>query len=250
MTPPRAPSVPLPGRLRAAAADLLLGSRCVGCGSGGPVLCPGCRSGLPSTARLQTTPGLAPTWVAGDYDGLLRELVLAHKEHGVWGLRRILADLLAAAVRAGTRESRGRRVPLVLVPVPSRAAATRSRGYDPTRAVVASAAVLLGTEQPTLWQPLLRLRSGVRDQAGLNAAERSANLDGSMVVSAAILARLHRRHRYVRLVVCDDVVTTGATAGEAQHALARVGLANSAIAAIAGTQRRTSPHRARGSLPD
>jgi orotate phosphoribosyltransferase len=46
-----------------------------------------------------------------------------------------------------------------------------------------------------------------------------------------------------RLVVCDDVITTGATAREAQRALETVGLHVAAIAAVAATQRR---HREAG----
>ena len=71
--------------------------------------------------------------------------------------------------------------PVVLVPVPSRPRTVRARGHDPTRTITARAARQLrsgGLDVEV--RRLLRLRPGVVDQAGLDAAERAANLAGSM----------------------------------------------------------------------
>jgi len=95
--------------------------------------------------------------------------------------------------------------------------------------------------------PLLMSSRSVVDQAGLSAGQRSANLAGSMTCPSPRLARLALRHPHALVVICDDVLTTGATAAEAQRALTAVGLTPVAIAAIAATRRRF-PAQCRGSL--
>ena len=87
---------------------------------------------------------------------------------------------------------------------------------------------------------LLRLRAGVVDQAGLDASARAANLAGSMQARASSVRQLRRHHPHVRVVVCDDVLTTGSTAREAQRALELAGLDVVRVAAVAATPRRFS----------
>ena len=224
-----------------AGADLLLGSACVGCGEPGRVLCPTCRQGLPATAcdawPTPTPAGLVPPLATGPYDGTLRAMILGHKERRLLGLTRPLGDLLATAVLAATAATGSPAAPVLLVPVPSRPAAVRSRGHDPTLAMVRRAArVLRSAEQSVGVARLLRCRPGVADQAGLDAGERQANLAGSMASPARAVRRQAGRRAHV--VVCDDVITTGATAREAQRALEAAGVPVLAVAAVAATVRR------------
>ena len=57
-------------------------------------------------------------------------------------------------------------------------------------------------------------------------------------MQGAELRRLARRLPEAHVVVCDDVLTTGATVREAQRALEAVGLGVRAIATVAATRRR------------
>lgn len=228
--------------------DLVLGSACVGCTRPGRLLCPACRHALPRDAAPcwpdPTPPGLAPPHAAGPYDGTLRALVLWHKERRAHALARPLGDLLAHAV-AATPIPAHPAAPVVLVPVPSRAATVRQRGHDPTRTLTVRAArTLRRTGRDIQVAPLLRLRPGVLDQAGLDAAGRAANLVGSLTVPTARLRRLARSTPRAHLVVCDDVLTTGATLREAQRALAAVGLTVHGHAVVAATVRRRPPRHA------
>ena len=85
---------------------------------------------------------------------------------------------------------------------------------------------------------MLHFRAKVADQSGLDAAARAANLDGSLCCPASSLRRLARRRPEALLVVCDDVLTTGATASEAQRALEASGLRVVAVATAAATRKR------------
>lgn len=230
--------------LRDGFLDLLLGGVCVGCAHPGRVLCVRCDAGLPAaghcTPPTPTPPGLVPPFTTGDYADVLRAMVLAHKERRAHGLAVPLGELLARAVAAALDELAPRSTtPVVLVPVPSRAAVVRTRGHDPTLAMTRRAARALraGGRSAAVAQ-LLRLRPGVADQAGLTAQERRANLEGSMACPSAAVDRVRRRLPAGHVVVCDDVLTTGATAREAQRALEAAGIAPLAVAAVAATVRR------------
>ncbi|HTW17894.1 MAG TPA: ComF family protein [Nocardioides sp.] len=224
--------------MRDAVTDLLLGGRCVGCGVAGRLLCLRCAAGLPTGAHPawpEPTPaGLVPPWAAASYDGAARAMVLGLKERRLLGLGRPIAGLLAQAVAAAAPPG-----PVVLVPVPSRPASVRARGHDPTYTVTAGAAVRLRREGYDVRAArLLRTRPGLVDQAGLDAAARARNLAGSMTCPSGALHRLAAAVPRARFVICDDVLTTGATAREAQRALEAVGLQVSAVAAVAATRRR------------
>ena len=233
--------------MRDAVADLLLGARCVGCERPGRLLCPGCADLLPAGARpawpSPVPAGLVEPWTAATYDGTVRAMVLGLKEHRLLALARPLSLLLAAAAGAAA----GTSGTVVLTPVPSRPGNVRARGHDPTWAITSLAARRLREEgRDVRAARLLRTRPGLLDQAGLDAAQRAVNLSGSMACPAYRLRRLAREVSHARVVVCDDVLTTGATAREAQRALEAVGLVVRGIAAVAATQRRLPADRPAG----
>ncbi len=226
-------------------ADLLTGSACAGCTDPGRLLCPACAASLLGRAGpvrpTPCPPGLAPCRASGEYAGLLRALLLGHKEHGQLALRRPLGRLLADAVTGLAEPGR----PLVLVPVPSRASTVRARGHDATYSLVRSAVAHLRPRgYDAVGARLLRV-GRVADQAGLDASARARNLSGSMHCPSPGLRRLARRRPEALVVVCDDVLTTGSTAREAQRALAACGVPVAGIACVAATRKRSG-----GSQPD
>lgn len=228
--------------------DLVLGSQCVGCERPGRLLCDACRRALdvvPAPAwPTPVPPGLVAPWAATSYDGTVRAMVLGHKEHRLLTLAGPLGHLLAAAAWAALSDLRPVPARLLLVPVPSRPGSTRQRGHEPTLAITRAAARRLATRGvDARCVPLLRTRPGLADQAGLDATARAANLAGALRVHPPAMRRLARSGRPVHLLVCDDVLTTGATAAEAQRALRDVGLPPLAVVAVAATRRRLSAAR-------
>jgi predicted amidophosphoribosyltransferase len=219
--------------------DLARGGACVLCARPGRTLCEVCRRGLPWQVRaVRPDPcpeGLAPSYAVAEYADPVRRMILLHKERRAYGLAGPLGDALALAA-AEARSTDGR---ALLVPVPSRAAVVRERGHDPMLRIARLAAGALrqaGADARTL--PLLRQRDVVADQAGLTADERATNLSERMAVRPALLRRVAGSARPVGAIVCDDVITTGSTAREAQRALEAVGVPVVAICCVAATRRR------------
>ena len=227
----------------AAAGDLLLGAVCPGCRRPGWGLCSDCRADL--TARRPTlvpSRGTAPvTMACCTYDTLLSHLVTAHKDHGALGLAPVLAGRLALSVHALLRCCRWDG-PVVLVPVPSAAAAVRRRGYDATATLARLAGRRLRPSHPVQVRTLLVQRRGVHDQAGLNAAERRANLDGALRLRRGLVRGWSEG---AVMVLVDDVVTTGSSLTEAARALQQAGLVLLGAATVAATPDPRSARRSR-----
>ena len=234
--------------MRDAFSDLLLGGRCAGCARPGRVLCPDCASALPRGGYAvrpdPAPPGLPPVLAAGEYAGLLRLLVLSHKERQALGLAGPLGAVLGAvlldAVDALAPPSG---TGLVLVPVPSTGAVTRRRGHDPVlRMARVAARTLSAAGRGTTVVRLLRIARPVTDQAGLDAAARAANLAGRLAVRPRVHRTLARGAapdgRAVLVLLCDDVLTTGATLAEAQRALTAVGLPAAVAGTLVATRKR------------
>lgn len=188
-----------------AALDLLLGGRCLGCGQPGRSLCRGCSAALVPDLDQVTRVGEHPIWSAVRYEGVVKRLIPAFKDDQAWQLRRPLGELLAAAILAAAPPTSA-----VLVPVPSIAARVRSRGLDHCRSLVTAAQASLHPRLPI--RPLLR-RLGNHRQVGLTKAERDTNLRD----------RFAARPGGCVVLLCDDVVTTGATLREAAHSLTEAG---------------------------
>ncbi len=222
-----------PGRV-VPVLDLLLPACCLGCAARGSLLCDACLVVTPAVRMPHPAPeGLPVCWSATLYEGAARQAVLHYKERGRTALAAPLAHALAFTIATAVPEGG-----LSVVPVPSAGRAVRARGHDPVPRMAALAVRHLGRlgRQVTLRTDLRQSRR-VADQAGLSAAQRAANLASSLRVAEAGKARLSGRSG-ARVVLVDDVVTTGATLAEAARAVNEAGATVVAAVTFAATRRR------------
>ncbi len=212
---------------------------CAGCAAPDLALCARCRTELLVPARPVSAPQLPAGltgWAGPDYAGTVARVLLAWKERGRHDLARPLAEALAGAVLPQLRATAGAGGAL-LVPVPSTRAARRARGEDTVRRLALLAAHRLraqGAPGPVRVAPVLTVRGRPRDQAGLTAAGRRENVAGVLAVPAPLAPRVRGRP----CLVVDDILTTGATAGEACRALAAAGARVVGVSTVCVTVRR------------
>ena len=239
-------------------------------GAGSP-LCESCLPQLHSAlARVERVQVLQPldgavvpeVRAASRYEGMMPRALLALKNAGRTDLLSLLGEGLARSVyellrahREGLQPESASSVPVevLLIPAPSSAQSVRRRGYAPANLLVQEAARQLNK----------RLPASVRVRAVdvIGYAPRGRRVSGASIISDAIscaqneqkslgaVGRAERRPGAPRVlepalcagrvsVICDDVVTTGATASEMVRVLQESGSRVLGVCAVAAVPKK------------
>ena len=209
--------------------DLLYPPRCMLCHrlieAKNASVCPKCMDALPEHDGAERhVPGAAHCVVTFFYEGTLREGFLRYKFEG----RQWYAEQFGAWLAVTIRDKLAGKFDLITwVPVSRKR--RRTRGYDQAELLCRAAARELGME------PLLMLEKQMdnRAQSSLTGAEQ--RFENAKGVYCAVQPE---RFSGKRVLLIDDIVTTGATMSECARVLRKAGAAEVVCAALA-TPRET-----------
>jgi predicted amidophosphoribosyltransferase len=194
--------------------ELLFPQRCISCKTLGQALCSDCLSEWKFEKRFQIlkdqNSNKLLVFSSVNYSDVTRSIILASKESSIKDADRLIAQALNFSLTNFLQCNFATH----LVPIPSRAQATRSRGRDFLGEITQGAARDFNLNSAAL----LRHSRKVRDQSGLSLGARRNNLAGAFVLDP-------RREWPIKaeLLLIDDLVTTGATLLEAARALRYAG---------------------------
>ena len=167
--------------------------------------------------------GFDAVYSYGSYEGTLRKLVHLLKYDGMLPLAQPLAKHLATVMPKTEHFD-------YVVPVPMHWRRRFQRGFNQSE--------LLAGEIARRWNvpvcKAVRRTKATAAQVRLTNAKRRANLAGAFALRAGVDLTGKR------VLLIDDVLTTGATAAACARVLKRAGAAHVALATVARTDRRMS----------
>ena len=205
---------------------------------------------------------------ASRYEGIMPRALLALKNAGRTDLLPLLGEGLARSVyellrvhREGLQPESASSVPVevLLIPAPSSAQSVRRRGYAPANLLVQEAARQLNKRLPASvrvravdvigYVPRNRRGSGASLSSRVGASLLGASETKNEQKSLGAVGRAERMHGALRVmesalcagrvsIICDDVVTTGATASEMVRVLQESGSRVLGVCAVAAVPKK------------
>lgn len=207
--------------------ELLFPSRCVFCHrlTGGPPVCPDCppKKLLVSDGERERKIPDVDRWVAPlYYEGPVRDSLHRYKFGGLRFYRKIYGEILSKCVDGGQFSCD------IITWAPLSRKRLRRRGYDQARLLAEELSARLGVP----CAPLLKKCRDNPPQSGAGGPEaRRANVAG--VYAAVDGAKLKGR----RVLLVDDIITTGATLSACAGALRAAGAEAVCACAVARTRK-------------
>ena len=238
-----APVRDLAGQTGRILLDALYPLECSGCGGSGKIICDRCAQELPclsppycricaAYSEFELCQACAQSGRRFDgvrapyrYEGTIRQAILALKYGGIKAAASQLGDMLAEYLDDNPLPGE------LLAPVPMHGSRQRERGYN--QAELLARRLAGSCDAPYRGDLLVRTRR-VDPQAGMtSAASRASNVADSVTVPRP--SEVHD----ARIILVDDVATTGSTLDACAAALKDAGAASvwCLTLAVAGNQR-------------
>lgn len=205
--------------------DLLYPPRCTFCHcfvkSSAVAICDNCRKNLPYTTNGGrqkadfVTVCVSPLY----YEDDVRESLLRYKFHGATGYAKAYAPLIADCIREHLDQEYD-----LITWVPLSRKRLHRRGYDQARLLAEAVATELDTMAVGT---LKKIRNTAAQSQTGSAEKRRANISGAYrVMNPALVADK-------RILLIDDIVTTGSTLSECARTLGLAGAERVICAAVA-----------------
>ncbi len=214
--------------------EVLAPTRCAGCDLPGEMLCRACLDVLPRIAEewacprcgapfghlvctecWQSEPAFSAAVSLGSFEPPLARCVKLYKDSGERRLGRVLGELLAEALTSWGAWAD------IVVPVPAARSSVRRRGFDHTRLIAEPVASVLNAPLTDA----LAVRHA-QDQRRLGRVDRAQNMAHAFALVPGVALP-------ARVLLIDDVMTTGATVDAAAGALLAGGVHEVRVGTVA-----------------
>ena len=208
--------------------DLVLPRRCVGCRLSGSYICNSCLAALPPALETEA----AGTSALFEYrDPRIKRLIWQLKYRGITAIADIFGVLLYQNLLESLADWQSYHPATteqwLVIPLPLSPERRRSRGYNQAellaRALVKTAPSILKLESGLLE----KIKNTPTQVSIKNRSQRLQNLKGAFAITKPELVRGRR------LILVDDVITTGGTMSEARRVLKAAGARTVLAIAIA-----------------
>ena len=196
---------------------------CAGCGEysgNNQTICPICQARIDwyeepialtpvdFSRNEESAPLSFPLYAAGDYSGPLREAVIQFKFRGVTSVATVMAERIATQFG----EKIERLGPFLLVPIPLHPGREYVRGYNQASLLAGALAERL---EAAVDETLIVRVARKRTQAKLKRRQRASNIRGVF----ECVAEPPSAEQCERVILVDDVITSGQTVFEARRVL-------------------------------
>lgn len=158
----------------------------------------------------------------GAYEGTLRDLVHLFKYNGVRPAGKVLGGLLHRTVATMALPDS-----YIVIPVPLWSGKRTARGFNQAEAITSAFISFQSSSSIQLDTSILIRTRETASQTGLTRHQRRANVRGAFTVVQA------EKIKGRSILIVDDVMTTGTTAGECARVLRRAGAKEVFVATIA-----------------